>query len=58
MKGGILLGDDNKKNLNQLEIDNIIDESINLSILYNLLKLKLINENQFYILREKIQSFY
>ena len=52
------MGDDNKKNLNQLEIDNIIDESINLSILYNLLKLKLINENQFYILREKIQSFY
>lgn len=51
--------DDNKeKNINQLEVDNIIDESINLSILYNLLKLKLINENQFYVLREKVKSFY
>ncbi len=54
-----MLGDDNKeKILNQLKIDNIIDESINLSILWNLLKLELINENQFYILREKIKNFY
>lgn len=54
-----MLGDDNKeKILNQLKIDNIIDESINLSILWNLLKLELINENQFYILREKIKKFY
>lgn len=50
--------DKKEKNINQLEVDNIIDESINLSILYNLLKLKLINENQFYILREKVKSFY
>ena len=54
-----MLGDDNKEIiLNQLKIDNIIDESINLSILWNLLKLELINENQFYILREKIKNFY
>lgn len=60
MRGGNLLKEDDKKekNINQLEVDNIIDESINLSILYNLLKLKLINENQFYILREKVKSFY
>ena len=47
-----------KKNLNQIEIDNIIDESINLSIISRLLKLNLIDEKQFYILKEKIKSFY
>ena len=39
-----------KKNLNQIEIDNIIDESINLSIISRLLKLNLIDEKQFFIL--------
>ena len=48
----------NKENeLIQLEIDNIIDETINLSILTKLLKLKLINEKQFYLLKTKIKSF-
>ena len=47
-----------KKNLNQIEIDNIIDESINLSIISRLLKLNLIDEKQFFILKEKIKSFY
>ena len=48
----------NKENeLTQLEIDNIIDETINLSILTKLLKLKLINEKQFYLLKTKIKSF-
>ena len=55
-KGGNLLTD--TKNLTQLEIDNIIDETINLSIISKLLKLNLINEKQFYILKEKIKSFY
>ena len=35
------------KQLNQLEIDNIIDESINLYIISDLLDLKLITEKQF-----------
>ena len=48
----------NKENkLTQLEIDNIIDETINLSILTKLLKLELINEKQFYLLKTKIKSF-
>lgn len=46
------------KKLTQIEVDNIIDESINLSILSKLYNLKLINEKQFYILKEKIKSFY
>lgn len=46
------------KNLTQLEIDNIIDESINLSIISKLLKLDIITEKQYYVLKEKIQSFY
>ena len=51
--------DDNKeKILTQIEIDNIIDETINLSIISKLLKLEIINEKQFYVLKEKIKSFY
>lgn len=46
------------KSLTQLEIDNIIDESINLSIISKLLKMNLITEKQFYILKEKIKCFY
>lgn len=46
------------KELTQIEVDNIIDESINLSILSKLYNLKLINEKQFYTLKEKIKSFY
>ena len=50
--------DENRENkLKQLEIDNIIDETINLSILTKLLKLELINEKQFYLLKTKIKSF-
>ena len=49
--------DDRKEKLNQIEIDNIIDETINLSILTKLLKLKLIDEKQFYLLKTKIKSF-
>ena len=60
MRGGnSLKEDDNKeKLLTQLEIDNIIDESINLSILSRLLKLELITDKQYFILREKVKSFY
>lgn len=46
------------KNLTQLEVDNIIDESINLSIISKLLKMNLITEKQFYILKEKIKCFH
>ena len=46
------------KNLTQNEIDNILDETINLSIISKLLKLNLITEKQFYILKEKIKTFY
>lgn len=56
MKGGNLLTD--TKQLTQLEIDNIIDKTINLSILSRLLKLNMITEKQFYLLKEKIKSFY
>ena len=50
--------DNKEKILTQIEIDNIIDETINLSIISKLLKLELINEKQFYVLKEKIKSFY
>lgn len=46
------------KKLTELEIDNILDETINLSIVKKLLDLKLITEKQFYILKEKISKFY
>lgn len=60
MKGGTLLKEDDKKEkiLTQIEIDNIIDNSINISILSKLFNLKLLNEKEFLILREKIKSFY
>ena len=45
----------NTKNLTQ--IDNIIDESINLSIISKLKNLDLITEKEFCILKEKIKSF-
>lgn len=54
-KGEVII---DTKQLTQLEIDNIIDETINLSIISRLLKLNLISEKQFYILKEKIKSFY
>ena len=46
------------KQLTELEINNILDETINLSIVKKLLDLKLITEKQFYILKEKISKFY
>lgn len=46
------------KELTQIEIDNILDETINLSIISKLLNLKLITEKQYYVLKEKIKSFY
>lgn len=55
-KGGILLSD--TKKLTQIEIDNKLDETINLSIISKLLNLKLITEKQYYILKEKIKNFY
>lgn len=47
-----------EKILTQLEIENILDETINLSIISKLLNLNLITETQFYILKEKIKNFY
>lgn len=60
MRGGTLLKEDDikEKILTQLEIDNIIDNSINISILSKLFHLELLNEKEFLILREKIKSFY
>lgn len=46
------------KKLTQIEIDNILDETINLSILSKLKDLKIITEKQFYVLKEKIKTFY
>lgn len=54
-KGGIII---DTKNLTQLKIDNIIDEIINISIISKLLKLDIITEKQYYVLKEKIRSFY
>ncbi len=47
-----------ENNLTQIEIDNLIDETINLSILSKLLKLNLITNKEFYTLKEKIKNFY
>ena len=44
--------------LKKLEIENILDETINLSIISKLLNLKLITEKQYYVLKEKIKNFY
>ena len=55
-KGEILLNE--IKELTQIEIENILDETINLSIISKLLNLKLITEKQYYVLKEKIKNFY
>lgn len=47
-----------EKKLTQIEIDDLIDETINLSILSKLLKLNLITNEEFYTLKEKIKNFY
>ncbi len=47
-----------EKKLTQIEIDNLIDETINLSILSKLLELNLITNKEFYTLKEKIKNFY
>ena len=46
------------RKLTQIEIDNIIDKSINISIISKLLKLELITEKQFNIIKDKIKNFY
>ena len=46
------------KELNNLEYDNLIDETINISILSKLLKMNLIDDNEFKILKEEIKIFY
>ena len=50
--------DKKEKILTQLEIENILDETINISIISKLLNLNLITETQFYILKGKIKNFY
>lgn len=42
---------------NELEINYIIEQSLNLYILYKLLKENLINEKEYYYLKEKIKNF-
>ena len=46
-----------KKKLTQLEIDNIIDETINLSILIKLKELNIITDKQFYVLKKKMVNW-
>ena len=50
--------EDEKNVLTQIEIDNIIDKSINISIIWKLFNLKIIDENQFIVLKEKLETFY
>ena len=50
--------EDDTKKLTKLEISNVIDKSINMSILSRLLKLNLINVKEYYTLKEKVQNFY
>lgn len=42
---------------NKLETDFIIEQSFNLYVIYKLFKEKLINENEYYYLQEKIKNF-
>ena len=42
---------------NEKEISKIINDAINLSIISKLLNLKIIDEKQFFILKEKIKFF-
>ena len=46
------------KELNKLEYDNLIDETINISILSKLLKMNLIDDSEFKFLKEEIKKFY
>ena len=43
---------------NEIKAKNIIDEVINLSIITKLLKKNLITEKQYYVLKNKIKTFY
>jgi len=43
--------------LNKENTNKIIEQTINISIISKLLKLNLITEKQYYILREKIKNF-
>ena len=43
---------------NEIKAKNIIDEAINLSIITKLLKNNLITEKQYYVLKNKIKTFY
>ena len=50
--------DDNKKNLTQIEINNIIDKTIIKSIIDKLLKTKVITKDEFDKIKIKIDKFY
>ncbi|MCI8547667.1 MAG: hypothetical protein HFJ38_02120 [Bacilli bacterium] len=47
-----------KKGMTKQEIEKKIDETINLTIISKLLNKKLITEQQFYTLKEKIKKMY
>jgi len=55
MRGGIFI--DTKK-LTQIEIENIIDKAINISIITKLLKMEVINKDEFDKIKIKIDKFY
>lgn len=42
---------------NELEMNFIIEQSLNLYIIYKLKRENLINEKEYYYLKEKIQNF-
>lgn len=46
------------KKLTNLEIDNIIDKAINISIINKLLKNEVINKDEFDKIKTKIDKFY
>lgn len=56
MRGGNVLN--NTKKITNLEIDNIIDKAINISIINKLLKTKVINKDEFDKIKKKIDKFY
>lgn len=47
-----------QNNLTEEEKNKILDKIINMSIITKLLDLKIINEKQYYKLKEEIQGFY
>ena len=50
--------DESEKKFTQEEIDDMLDRTINVSILSRIYEEKIINEEQYHRLLEKIETFY